>query len=634
MTGQAKDQNQTPSAAPHPVGGSAKRYEVGELRPSQILHTFGIGAVVDLPEISVMVMGLDEWPTIPGQEIGEDRLLRAVQYELGQQVRALQPPPLPNEELANPAIGVPVAPFPRWMVCPYCRMLSPIDDGIFTLKTMYMRPDRTRYVHEGCRKKGAPPTVLPVRFMVACEQGHLDEFPWHYFVHRGASCTNPKGGVLRLREYGVSGEASDIFVECDGCSARRNLSEAFGQEGKRHMPACRGRHPHLREFAATPCSQQMRTILLGASNSWFGLSLSVLSVPTTADRLAQLVEEHWHVLEKAQSIQNVALIRDLGQINRLLDYPDEAIWDAIEAKRTATPQEQQPRSLKGPEWQTLTDPANAPNLPDFHISEITPPARYQPILQRVILAHRLREVRALIGFTRILSPGNFAETTEIPQDYRVPLTRTDPTWVPATQVHGEGIFLQFREEQIAAWLERPAVKAYEERFFEAHRAWRKSRRIEEPDKNYPGLRYVMLHTLSHALIRQFALECGYTAASIRERIYALPPANPEGPMAGILLYTAAPDSEGTLGGLVNLGTPDELERHLDTALEHMRHCASDPLCAEHTPQTEPHSLHGAACHACTFAAETSCERGNRYLDRSLLVPTIETQRRELAFFGA
>lgn len=610
-----------------------KRYEVGDLRPSQIIHTFGIGAVVDLPELSVMVMGLDEWPTVQGLDIGEERLLRAVQAELGQQVRALRRPPVRSEEL--PTIGLPVAPFPRWMVCPHCRLLSPLDDGIFTLKTDYNRPEKTCYRHEGCRKRGTPPTVLPVRFLVACEHGHLDDFPWQMFVHKGEACPEG-GGSLRLYERGVSGEASDILVECEACKMRRNMAEAFGQEGKKHMPACRGRHPHLREFDATPCPNQMRTILLGASNSWFALSLSVLSVPSTSHRLESLIEDLWHVLEETVSLQNIALLRRVGQLNRLSDYSDEDVWAAVEAKRTGTSRDDTPQSLKGPEWRILTDPANAPDVPDFQISEVAVPPRYQAVFERVVLAHRLREVRALIGFTRIVSPGNVAEATDIPHEQRAPLTRHDPTWVPAMDVHGEGLFIQFREEHVAAWLNQPAVQAYEQDFFRAHVAWRQSRGIRDPQeaaRYYPGVRYVLLHTFAHALIRQVALECGYTAASIRERIYALSPESPEGPMAGVLLYTAAPDSEGTLGGLVSLGTPTELGRHLDMALEQLTICASDPLCAEHTPGTEPNTLHGAACHACAFASETSCERGNRYLDRSVLVPTMESSKRALAFFG-
>ena len=134
-------------------------------------------------------------------------------------------------------------------------------------------------------------------------------------------------------------------------------------------------------------------------------------------------------------------------------------------------------------------------------------------------------------------------------------------------------------------------------------------------------------------MRQLAIECGYSAASLRERIYSKHPDDASEPMAGILLYTAAPDSEGTLGGLVSLGEPTTLGRHFDQALEQMRLCASDPLCAEHSPLQSLNSLHWAACHACLFSPETSCERGNKYLDRTLLIPTVKTELESLAFFG-
>ena len=160
-------------------------------------------------------------------------------------------------------------------------------------------------------------------------------------------------------------------------------------------------------------------------------------------------------------------------------------------------------------------------------------------------------------------------------------------------------------------------------------AWRKLRQMD-PTANYPTIRYILLHTFAHALMRQLTLECGYTAASIRERIYAQSPEKEGGAMAGVLLYTAASDSEGTLGGLVEQGK--HIEFHIYAALAAMQNCSSDPLCAEHLPPEDGSVLHGAACHACLFIPETSCERGNKYLDRSLLVPTIE--RDNLAFFPA
>jgi hypothetical protein len=226
----------------------------------------------------------------------------------------------------------------------------------------------------------------------------------------------------------------------------------------------------------------------------------------------------------------------------------------------------------------------------------------------------------MVGFTRIDSPNEFGELGNLPPNRRAPVSRSAPAWVPATEVRGEGLFIQFREDVVAKWARDSG--SLDTQFLAAHRQWRKMRRLD-PDLGYPGVRFVLLHSFAHALIRQFSIECGYTTASLRERIYSKNPEQEDGPMAGVLIYTAAPDSEGTLGGLVALGQPDSLGRHLDQALEDLRLCASDPLCAEHAPAPDGLSLHGASCHACLFAPETSCERGNKYLDRSVLVTTVE-----------
>jgi hypothetical protein len=142
------------------------------------------------------------------------------------------------------------------------------------------------------------------------------------------------------------------------------------------------------------------------------------------------------------------------------------------------------------------------------------------------------------------------------------------------------------------------------------------------------MRFALLHTIAHLFIRELALDCGYNAASIRERVYA--DTEDGKAQAGILIYTAAADSDGTLGGLVDLGKPENLERLLRQALDRAKVCASDPLCAEHNPRTDS-SLHAASCHACSFVSETSCECGNRYLDRALVIPTLQVT--DAAFFS-
>ena len=136
----------------------------------------------------------------------------------------------------------------------------------------------------------------------------------------------------------------------------------------------------------------------------------------------------------------------------------------------------------------------------------------------------------------------------------------------------------------------------------------------------------MLHTLSHLLLQSLSTHCGYPAASIRERIYV----DARGERYGLLLYTASPDAEGTLGGLVQQAR--DIEIHLERALEAAELCSNDPVCAQHRPSVsvEDRLLHGAACHGCTLIAETSCEMWNDYLDRALVVPTLDVP--DAAFF--
>ncbi|HEX2986937.1 MAG TPA: DUF1998 domain-containing protein, partial [Chloroflexota bacterium] len=454
------------------------------------------------------------------------------------------------------------------------------------------------------------------------------DFPWITFVHRGPTDCRAR---LLLRELGVSGEAVDVEVFCEECGARRRMSDAFGPQAKDHMPQCRGRRPHLRDYEEDGCTEKMQTILLGASNSWFSLVQSALSIPAPGNRLAQLVTEHWPILEKAANLQNIGLLRQIGQLHAFAQYSDDEVWSAVEAKRSTTPTGQESHDLKSPEWRVLSNPDQANNTSDFYLREVPAPEEFKSVLEKIVLVERLREVRALVGFTRIESPGDFDEMIELPSEQRAPLSRRPPRWIPATEIRGEGIFVQFKEKQIHDWIRH--TKGLDERerdFQEAHRRWRRARGLEVNAGGFPGLRYVLLHSFSHALMRQLALEAGYSMASLRERIYSAPPEAENGPMAGVLLYTAAPDSEGTLGGLVRLGEPLELGRHIGFALEEMRLCASDPLCAEHHPFRDGLTLHGAACHACLFAPETSCERGNKYLDRWLLVDTIASNG--VAFF--
>jgi hypothetical protein len=612
---------------------------VGEVRPSQLLYTYGVGAIIDLPKLSVIVTGLEDWSTDPeySQPIVEDRLLSAVRYQLPNVKSMLSPPVVSDTGMpvdpfdSASHIGVPVATFPRWMVCPQCRLLTPVNSGLFKLDDKYpFHPDRIAFRHENCNK-GKRPIVVPARFLAACEKGHLDDFPWIAFVHKSKPCSSP---LLRLYEYGASGEAADLEAKCDTCGRQRRLAEAFGKKNRESMPLCRGRRPQLRDFDPDGCQHRMRTLALGASNTWFPVVYSTVAIPVRGKQLARLVDENWANLQNVTAAVIVGFLRSSGQLGELIQFNDNQIWEAIEERRQQDASQQpapseQPDLLE-PEWRVFTQFDPKLNDNEFRLKPVTTPAKYASVIDQVILVERLREVRALVGFSRLDAAGELTDPDLAIQIEPAPLSRNPPSWVPAIEVRGEGIFIQFNEDKIQEWMARPTVEERGDEFVESHKKWRAVRFIEDMEGGFPGLRYILIHSFAHALMRQLALESGYSSASIRERIYSRPVERDGGPMAGLLLYTSAPDSDGTLGGLVSMGKPETLERHIGQALEVARLCASDPLCAEHPPSRTGRTLHAAACHACAFAPETSCERGNKYLDRSMLVPTVEYA--DLAFF--
>ncbi|RPH96554.1 DUF1998 domain-containing protein [candidate division KSB1 bacterium] len=611
--------------------------KLGDIRPSQLLYTYGVGSLLDLPNFSVLVMGLDDWDISYARVISEERLLQAVRQQLGSQIEALRHPPYDSKDdekgfnqYNTVTAGVPVVPFPRWARCPQCSLLAPISSGLFEIQKQPFYPDRTRVVHTHCEKADRPPPVIPVRFLLACSNGHLDDFPWVEYVHKGPCNCRPI--ILKMFEFGVSGEASDIIVRCETCKEERRMGDAFGADAPKHLPKCRGWHPHIKRTDDKECEESVKTILLGASNSWFPVTLSALSIPQSTDRLSQLVDKNWSVLAEAVTIDVLRAFRKVGNLPDFAGYKDEEIFVRIEARRSEKPvgTSEDGKDLKLPEWSVLSGLKVISNTSDFSLRTVDVPKHFREIIARVVLVERLREVRSLIGFTRVESPGEFDEFMEISNADYSPLSRKPPVWIPTTEVFGEGLFIQFEESAIQSWRKRTPVAKREHEFFEAHKAWRFAHKLTPVEQGFRGLRYVLLHSFAHAVLRQLATDSGYAAASVRERIYSREVDLPGGPMAGLLLYTAAPDSEGTLGGLVSLGDPEKLSYHVLQALERARLCASDPLCSEHKPYDEHATLHGAACHGCLFSPETSCEHGNKYLDRSTLVKTFAVE--DVAFF--
>ena len=611
-----------------PARSKKKRYEsrrVGGVRPSQMIHTYGPGAVMDLPQLSVVLAGTDRWDVNHTERVLEPRLIGAVRAVPGcHLVTEFRTPPW-DEETASPfdewaRIGVPVHPFPRWVRCTGCDLLSPIDRGRFQLDVPVYRPDRARYFHDRCR--GRRPSAVPARFFVACPAGHLDDFPWEEFAHRGGQCPNGSP-ILELKEVGKASRATDMRVVCKTCGASRVVQDAFGADANDHLPRCRGRHPHLQRFDA-PCDQATRALLLGASNAWFAVYRSALTIPTVTGEIEQKVAEHWDDLNDIDDRAEFdfivkRLLRGAGEkaLRWLLRYDADDVWTAITDRRSASHDDGSTASgdLRGPEWEAFTA-AVPPKSDDFEVSALDIPSGFKKTLDHPIAVDRLREVQALCGFTRLDGP-DAADAARI-----APIWNAAQSWLPAAEVRGEGLLIRLPEARVEQWARDYESSSRHRDLAQATRNWR-TRRGLDPAEAMPAARFVLLHTLSHLLLHQVALECGYSTASIRERLYCRESGDPDGPpMAGVLLYTASPDSEGTLGGLVALCEPTRLAGVLRDAVSRAKLCSTDPMCADHHAGDLGDTLHNAACHACLFAPETSCEAGNRYLDRGAAVPIL------------
>jgi len=600
----------------------------GEVRQSQVLSTYGAGSMIDLVEDSILVGGLDFWryERYPGGaeacRISEHRLAEALAEKLPKDLKLssgvpFRKPPDGDEKELHPLRGIQVQRFPRWFVCqnPGCRAL--VQRG-------GVDPKRGRLVHRCDRSTLTP--VVPVRFVAACKNGHLQDFPWIAFVHEiqgKERCSLPR---LKLEE-GATGDFSQIRVTC-ACGASPRLSTALApQLGL----SCYGKRPWLPGDADEDCEENLRLLVRTATNAYFSQVVSALTIPEPERRLENVVKDHQETLGAAESASDLQVLRKIPKIGEALaDFKDEEVLEAVEALRGGGAPERLP--LRTAEYLQFMDQpeerrGELPAVDDiFFARRFTPPEGLPAGVGRVVLAHKLREVRVQVGFTR-LEPVTADLEGEFDLGVQTARLGLDTDWLPAVEVLGEGLFLQLDEAAVRTWEERPEVRERSRELWEGHRAWKAAMKS---DLAFPGVRFYLLHSLSHLLLTAISLECGYPASALRERIYCSHP-DADVSMAGLLLSTGSSGTEGTLGGLVDQGR--RIGEHLESALELGRLCSNDPVCAAHGPgDPSERFLEGAACHGCLYLAECSCERFNRYLDRSLVVPTLGNPA-ERAFFG-
>lgn len=695
------------------------------IRRTQAIAPFGPGAMVDFPgPVSLIHAGLDAWPfdetNSEHREFridDEKRLARRLGVDFFVQPPDFRRPDRNGGQQRNLNLMLPFLRFPLWHVCPRCGRMH---KGKYHDRSA---PDCHGPIATGAGAGNQHPQrkTFQVRFVSACQKGHIQDFPWVEWVFDGKSAGWEPDGVDRCLRMTTMGSASlaGVFVQAEEREengrhrvvARRSLAGAFTTDAdptggtnvstalSRLGANCTGINPVLAigtELRPAPgnCGEPLFALLKSAANLYFPSVVSSIYIPDIDDKaLSQDVLDLLDDRDIKNRLRAGAMDSDNGlvslrsAVNALATYhPESAVQPAILAeaanrhllhgillddRKTRTFLDQRIKtapdgvlSLESVEvavrslnWgiapALLLDELRAhfarngqsethdggdaeveeasyrqqeyrvfsrdlqvgyPKTDlDIRGADLT---KYGPLARdafsRIALLHKLRETRAFEGFSRIYSTG----LTRIEQ--QALFMEEQKRWLPAIVVRGEGIFLQLSETRLQQWIvQHEADLDGRLSLMRRNLDVLATRRHQELRPITP--RFVLLHTFAHLLINQLVQDCGYGSASLRERIYS---ADGDSPMAGILIYTAAGDSEGTMGGLVRMGQSDRLEEVIRRALEKARWCSTDPVCIESKGQG-PDNCNLAACHSCALLPETSCEEQNRLLDRGVVIGTIE-----------
>lgn len=561
--------------------------QFGQLRPSQLLFYHGPGAIVDMLSGSVMIMAADLWDFRSKNVIEDER----VRSSLG--VPYLR---LLNEDQEK--ISVTARPFPKWKVCPRCGMMTEWD----TRECYY------------CGKENVKIELFPSRFVIACKHGHIRDFPWIEWLHEGEEeCKKP---ILKMTYRGMAGSLSDMYVQCVKCRKQKSLANIM-----KFTMDCTGERQWIgdEEQDKEQCKEQMETVLRGASKLYTPIVFSTLSIPLSdgrEDNLIKKVNREKHNLLKIkdrsyEQFKQIALI--------LLDITENELPAVEQILNGEYEQSVSYETIRKQEWNTIIK-KNVDYLEEtgFKSVEVEIHEQMKPYFSSIVKIESLPEIQVLRGFTRLHYLDPF-DATEIPFCSIMKNSRSTD-WLPAVKNLGEGIFFQFNIQKLLEWENKENVKQELSRIFERY-----NKRREQLGNSsiYLKVRHILIHTFSHAMIQEFARFSGYATTSLRERLYC------SDDMYGVLIYTASSDSEGGLGGLIELSKPEKLYPIFVRALEKMEYCSSDPHCSDARFEMQS-TVNGAACHACGFVSETSCEWGNQLLDRRTLIPLNEGE--SLAFF--
>ena len=612
---------------PRPIRKYQKKL-AGELRRSQILTSYGCGALVDFPRLSGIMAGLETWPI---QQLPESAKIRERNLETMLGKEFFYQVSSPENDIEK-TFTLPTFRFPSWYYCPECHRLdsyNKIAKPITNTDSEYNSP----LFCNNCSDRIKQVKLIPSRFVVACLNGHIADFPYIWWTHRKKGvCDNPK---LKLEYKGTTGGLDSIHIYCETCHQEVTMEGCMGEDALRKLK-CNGEMPWLgfegRQWYKDPekCKATLRVLQRSANNVYYPVNKSALTIPPWSEKLQSIFATRDSLFQDIFDEEDEQeIIRRLKkQFNKNPEFyggNERNFIDAAFLRYRNTPDNINENNLRMDEYRALC----GMDIDDevFRTETVAVPSLVSEYINKIKLVKKLREVMVLQGFRRILpvlsSVSDERKEQGLSDSEFSPISRTPLNWLPAIELFGEGVFIELNEKKVSEWEEQNKARYKNLAFRHEKAKW-----ISNGMFDGKAPRFVLLHTLSHLLIRQLTAQCGYATASIKEKIYSTFE-GVEYKMCGILIYTSATDTDGSLGGLVREGNPERMKTTFENMLQESSWCSNDPLCIESTTQGFM-GLNLAACHACALLPETSCEAMNCLIDRASVVGTPDNK--EIAFF--
>ena len=631
------------------------------LRRNQLIAPFGVGAIHVLKgSRAVVTAGLDFWFRNASADQLQLVKVREPRLEERLGVSHFRLPPGPETDLKNqPKLEIPLFRFPTWYVCPRCHRMEQRPLGM----DGDAKCDQASCYEEVMRQ---------ISFAAVCDHGHLQDFPWKEWIRREENPICSGSNCPLYYKAGGSGSLEDISVSCRSCGKKRSLAgimsatppdreasdpmekrgssilsrvllaQDFASESSGSCPEflCQAGRVWQGEPGGKPgasCKRPLRAVLINATNVHYAQVESALWIPTdvegaSPDSLKVLLDRP-EIRQRRDALRTFNLPTKQIAQSVIEAYPDLLagktveqiieIWDHGSGSQDHSWQQglSEDEIIRFPEYKKLQQERKPLTAEDDPLEIRTAkteelPKALQEIISGISLIDKLRETRAYRGFNRLVPQPVEGAPKPHSHLWRNPPIVDEQKWLPCSVVYGEGIFIRFDEDRLVPWEAGSGLAAHikplQARENAAARRMGRPARLVRP-------RFLLLHTLAHLLIRRLVFECGYGSASLRERLYVSE--NPRAQMAGILIYTASGDCEGSMGGLVRMGEPENFSRIFQGAVSDAAWCSADPVCSESGTNGGQgiDGLNIAACHCCTLLPETACEFFNSFLDRSFVI---------------